>query len=159
MKDTLLIRRYQPVDQPAVWQLHDLALHSANAHAGDGPWDQDLHQIEDVYLQNGGEFLVGFCDGRLVAMGALKRTTAELAEVKRMRVDPAVQRRGFGQAILSALELRAVQLGYKSLRLDTTVQQKAAQGLYEKNGFVEVGRAWKGSFQCIVYEKEFKRKR
>jgi len=29
-------------------------------------------------------------------MGALKRRSAEVAEVKRMRVHPEVQRRGFG---------------------------------------------------------------
>ncbi len=53
-------------------------------------------------------------------MGALRRTTNEWAEIKRMRVHPDFQRRGFGQMILEALEARAVALGYAALHLDTT---------------------------------------
>ncbi len=70
-----------------------------------------------------------------------------------MRIAPAFQRRGFGQAILTALERRAVELGYKTLHLDTTVLQKAAQGLYIKNGYSEASRAKVGPFECIFYEK------
>ena len=68
------IRRFRREDAEAVWSLHNLALHDVGAHAGDGPWDYDLHAIEKVYLKGGGEFLVGIVDGRLIAMGALKKT-------------------------------------------------------------------------------------
>ena len=149
----LHIRRYQPADHEAVWDLHHTALHAVNAHAGSGPWDDDLHQIEAVYLNNGGEFLVGIYDTEIVAIGGLKRTSADRAEIKRMRVKPAFWRRGFGQAMLTALERRAVELGYTGLHLDTTVQQEAAQRLYIKNGFREVRRAKIGHFDIIVYEK------
>ena len=152
--ETLHIRRYQPSDYEAVWRLHNVALHAAGAHAGSGPWDDDLHQIEAVYLDNGGEFLVGINRGRIVAMGALKRISSKHAEIRRMRVDPAFQRRGFGQAILTALERCAVELGYRALHLDTTVQQKAARELYLKNGYREKGCFRMGRFQCILYEKD-----
>ncbi len=149
----LRIRQYQASDHDAVWSLHNRALQAIHAHAGNGPWDDDLHQIETAYLRSGGEFLVGTWDGQLVAMGAVKRLTRERAEIKRMRVDPAYQRRGFGQALLTALERRAVELGYTMLQLDTIVQQEAAQRLYAKNGFREVRRSVTGTWECIVYEK------
>jgi N-acetylglutamate synthase-like GNAT family acetyltransferase len=63
-----------------------------------------------VYLKNQGEFLVGVCEGRIVAMGALRRTTNERAEIKRMRVHPDFQRCGFGQMILEALETDAISI-------------------------------------------------
>ena len=149
----LEIRRYRPSDYDAVWELHNVALHAVNAHAGNGPWDDDLHQIERVYLANDGEFLVGILNGQLVAMGALRQTTPGCAEIKRMRVSPAYQRRGFGQAMLIALEGRAVELGCSIVHLDTTVQQEAARRLYEKNGFSEVHRTVVGGWECIFYEK------
>jgi ribosomal protein S18 acetylase RimI-like enzyme len=149
----LHIRRYRPTDYETVWRLHADALRAAGAHAGDGPWDDDLRQIEAVYLDNGGEFLVGVLHGRVVAMGALNKTSSKRAEIKRMRVSPAYQRNGFGQAILSALERRAVELGYAALHLDTTVQQRAAQGLYVKNGYREAGRSRTGRFESVFYEK------
>ena len=50
------IRRYRESDQEEVWALHNLALEEADAHAGNGPWDDDLRHIREVYLDDGGEF-------------------------------------------------------------------------------------------------------
>ena len=150
----LQIRRYEPQDHDEVWDLHNLALWQVGAHAGNGPYDDDLHHIESVYLHNGGEFLVGLLDGKIVAMGALRRITEQKAEVKRMRVHPAYQRKGFGQLILSALESRARELGYIALALDTAVIQTAAQQLYLKNGYRETGRTVLSGFDAILFEKE-----
>jgi GNAT superfamily N-acetyltransferase len=147
----LTIRRYRPADQQAVWSLHHLGLHQAGAHAGDGPWDDDLRQIESVYLSRGGEFLVGVDEGRLVAMGALRRRSAEVAEIKRMRVHPDVQRRGYGRAILVALERRARELGYARLELDTTTRQQAAIALYQGMGSFRRGaQRWLGWRRCCT---------
>lgn len=149
----LTIRRYQDADHDAVWLLHNVALAAVGAHAGNGPWDDDLHHVDAVYLRRRGEFLVGVYDEQVVAMGELKQTSEERAEIKRMRVHPDFQRRGFGQAILQALESRARELGYRVLHLDTTARQIAAQRLYLKNGFHETGRTVIVGFDCILMEK------
>ena len=86
----------------------------------------------------------------------LLKVTSTLAEIKRMRVHPLFQGRGHGQAILDALQARAVEMGYTKLCLDTTVQQIAAPKLYLKNGFLEVGRTQKGRFECLLFEKQIK---
>lgn len=132
------IRQYQPVDQDAVWALHKAALHGTGADLEDGHWDTDLFQIEQVYLNNQGEFLVGEIENRIVAMGAIKKITSTRSEIKRMRVHPDFQRRGLGQMMLAQLEARAIGLGYCTLQLDTTTLQVAAQQLYRKNGFVQL---------------------
>jgi GNAT superfamily N-acetyltransferase len=133
--------------------LHNLALEAAGAHGGNGPWDEDLHHVEEVYLR-GGEFLVGTLGTRIVAMGALKRLTDERAEIKRMRVHPDFWRRGFGRRILARLEKTARERGYRSLVLDTTTVQKAAQELYRGKGYVEAGRRHWGRFELILFEKQ-----
>jgi GNAT superfamily N-acetyltransferase len=150
----LHIRRYRPSDKHAVRWLHDDALNEVGAHLGAGPWDEDLDDIEGVYLGSGGEFLVGILKGEVVAMGAIKRVSPDAAEVKRMRVRPGLQGRGYGQAMLDALHRRAADLGYTSLHLDTTVQQRAARSLYLKNGYREVGRGSLGPFECVFYERD-----
>lgn len=134
------LRRYTPADQQAVEQLHVSAMQQTGAYLGRGPWDDDVYAIEEAYLKNGGEFLIGECDGLFVAMGALKRTTPQRAEIKRMRVSSEYQGRGYGQRILEELEACARALGYQILHLDTSLLQIPAQKLYEKNGFREVGR-------------------
>jgi GNAT superfamily N-acetyltransferase len=151
----LHIRRYEAPDHAQVWDLHNLALRQVGAHAGNGAWDDDFHKIEQAYLNSGGEFLVGALeDGRIVAMGAFRRITADKAEVKRMRVHPEFQRHGFGQQILTALEARAREMGYHILCLDTAVIQTAAQQLYLKNGYHETGRTVLAGFDAILFEKQ-----
>ena len=147
------IRRYEPGDKHAIRRLHDDALNEVGAHLGTGPWDDDLDDIEGVYLESGGEFLVGILEGEVVAMGAIKRISPDAAEVKRMRVKPGLQGRGYGQTLLDDLHDRATDLGYTTLHLDTTVQQRAARDLYLKNGYREVGRGSIGPFACVFYER------
>ena len=151
--DEVTIRRYEPADHDEVWALHNLALEAVNAHGGNGPWDDDLHRVEEVYLRSGGEFLVGLLGGRLVAMGALKPSAGGRAEIRRMRVHPDFQRRGFGRAILRRLEARAAELGYAELHLETTAGQTAARGLYEAMGYRETGQRTMGRFEVIAYRK------
>lgn len=147
------IRTYVPADHDFVWKLHNDVLNDTGGHGGNGPWDDDLHNIEDIYLDAGGEFLVGTLDGDVVAMGAYKRTSADSAEIKRMRVHTPRQRNGLGQRILDELQHRAAAAGYTLLHLDTLATQGAAQQFYEKNGFQRVRQERIGEFDCVFYEK------
>lgn len=148
------VRRYRAPDHDAVWDLHNVALNEVGAHVGNGPWDDDLHRIERDYLDAGGEFYLGIVHGRIVAMGALRRLTETRAEICRMRVHPDLQRRGLGTQMLSALEERAVELGFRTLTLETTVGQAAAMGMYTKAGYQEVARGRKFGFNVVAFEKQ-----
>lgn len=148
------LRRYTPADREVVEYLHVYAIQQTGAYLGRGPWDDDVYAIEKAYLNNQGEFLIGEWDGVFVAMGAFRRISPECAEIKRMRVHPDYQGRGFGQLILTELEARARLMGYTTLHLDTSVVQIAAQKLYEKNGFHRVGKAIYQGLEVILYEKQ-----
>lgn len=149
----MIIRRFAPADLHAVWNLHKVALVHAESDAGDGPWDDDLRDIEVAYVKGGGEFLVGIHDGALVAMGALRVHGPNCAEVKRMRVHPQWQRRGFGRLILIALEDRAQALGFRVLRLDTSLKQEAAQRLYSSHGYTITSYGHVLGLPSVFYEK------
>ena len=110
-----------------MWALHNLALDGAGAN-DPGPWDNDLDSVETCYF-DGGDFLVGYDGERLVAMGGLRRIDQATGEIRRMRVHPCFQRQGLGQAVLTALEERARQLGYTRVVLDTSDRQEAARAL------------------------------
>jgi ribosomal protein S18 acetylase RimI-like enzyme len=149
----LTIRRYRDADCNDVWNLHNISLHDIGAHAGNGAWDDDLHHIEEIYLVSGGDFLVAEVDTTLVGMGALRRETDWIAEIKRMRVLPALQGQGIGTAILARLEQRAQALGFSSLVLDTATIQRPAIRLYERRGFVETGRGIKAGMDVVFFAK------
>ena len=155
MPDDITLRRYESIDKEAVFNLHVLAISNVkNLPYVSGPWEDDLNNIKEVYLDNGGEFLVAEINGEIIAMGALQRISERCAEIKRMRVHPNYWRRGIGQAILSRLEVIAKEKGYQVLELDTTIYQESAQRLYLKNNYREVRRGKRGPFESIFYEKE-----
>jgi ribosomal protein S18 acetylase RimI-like enzyme len=147
------LRRYTPADQEAVEFLHVHAMQQTGDYLGRGPWDDDIYAIQDTYLHQQGEFLIGEWDGLFVAMGGFRLTSPGRAEIKRMRVHPDYQGRGLGQIILSELEARARALGIATLHLDTSERQVAARRLYEKHGFHTVGRTSIGGLEVILYEK------
>ncbi len=150
----IAIRRYRSGDREAVRNLHDAALNDVGAHLWTGPWDADLDAVESVYLEDGGEFLVGVLGGEVVGMGALRRDPDGRAWITRMRVSPRLQGKGIGQNFLDRLHRRAEELGYTTLHLDTTVGQVAAQRLYEKNGYRQTSRGRVEPFECLYYERK-----
>ncbi|MBF4162434.1 GNAT family N-acetyltransferase [Nocardioides acrostichi] len=101
-----------------------------------------------------GSFFVGYLtldpDGSpdagpvAVASGAWRRTATPLpgasavAEVKRMYVVPAAQRRGLGRAMLAHLERTARLAGYDGLVLETGTLQPEAIALYASAGYTRV---------------------
>lgn len=155
---TLAIRRYRWTDLEAVWALHRICLAQVGLASGDGVYyDDDLPRIHEIYLADRGEFLVGEVmvgrAPRVVAMGGLRRVDAEVAEMCRLRVHPEFQRRGYGERMLRALEARAVDLGYRVVRGDTTLNQRAAMALYAKYGWRETRRENVGGLTVVYGEK------
>ena len=151
----MLIRRYKSKDNQAVKALHYAGL--AQFGATEDPYhDNDLDDIEGVYINNAGEFLVGLLDEKLAVMGAIKRVSATCAEIKRIRVSRDCQQRGYGQAILAKLIELAEGLGYTELRLDTVTGNTPAQRLFEKFGFKETHRGKVGTYDLVFYGKKLK---
>lgn len=165
--DDLTIRRYRPGDEAALRELQRVALTGADAYFGEGAVDEDLGRVESVYLDAGGEFLVGEIGGEIVASGAVRRPSdvvrdllggvdaAAVAELKRFYVHPERHRRGIGQAIYDDLERKARELGYEALVAETTARQTAARRFYEANGFDETLREAAESdgecYEMLVY--------
>ena len=147
------IRRFVPDDADAVRSLHLRALEGTGSSLGPGPWDDDLNDVEASYLATGGEFLVLTIDDAIVAMGAFRRVDADTAEIKRMRVEPHLQGRGIGKAVLSELHARASANGFQRLVLHTTSKQIAAQRLYESFGYRRTHTTQVQQFTVHQYER------
>jgi GNAT superfamily N-acetyltransferase len=147
------LRRYHATDAESVWQLHHAGLEQMGVDLGDGPWDDDLRDIEGSYRD--GTFLVGLFEGRVVALGGIRRTSETAGEVRRIRIDPEFQGRGLGERMMRSLERHARKAGLRRLMLDTTAKQEPARRLFEKCGFRECGttEALDGS-EMILYEKD-----
>lgn len=155
------IRSYNFSDNQEIKELYKIASKDSEIGYRDGPWYKDFDDIENFYMQ-GGDFLVGTINNKIVAMVGLEKSSETVGHIRRMRVHPDYRRRGFGQAILNELENRAIKLGFHELRLRTSTQQKMAQGLYEKSGYrkMETEKEYYkegggNSFEVIWYQKIF----
>lgn len=152
----LSFRSYRSSDRAAVRLLHELALRHAGGFAEIPEaqvWDQDLEEIEGIYISTGGCFLIGESGGSIIAMGALRLLDGGRGEIKRMRVHPLHQRQGYGRALLTELEKAAMQRGVSKLVLDTGRQLRAANALYAAFGYHEVAREQRATLEMIFMEK------
>jgi len=146
------IRRFQPEDAECIWNLHRAALAGTGAEAYEKVW-LDLRDIQANFLAKDGEFLIGLVRDELVAMGGVVPMSTESVEVKRMRVHPQWQRRGFGAAILRALEEYSLRRGHSLAHLETTEIQATDLFLYKSQGYTEVGRFTKTGLVVVQLQK------
>ncbi|MFN0074187.1 MAG: GNAT family N-acetyltransferase [Chloroflexota bacterium] len=149
----LTLRQYTIADHKAVMEVHRLGLLQMGWDGASGPWDADLEHIEDYYLRHG-EFLVGTCDGRVVAIGGLRVLPSGVGELKRMRIHADYYGRRYDQILLEALTVRARELGATRLVLEVDERRVPAQELYARNGFIRQGTLLVGRTPSIVFEKE-----
>lgn len=150
----LRIRRYSPEDNATVFALHQECLAQVGLRPGDGVYyDDDFARVEESYLRAGGEFVVGEVQGEITAIGGLRRVNDLVAEMVRLRVRPDQQGQGYGAAVVTVLEERARELGYRVLRADTTVKQPVAMELYRSSGWREIDCKVTGATVTVYFER------
>lgn len=172
-RDGTTVRRFEPGDREAVLGLYRRSIRDAGTDPDDVPNSDDLLDVESAYLDPGGEFLVAEANGEIVAMGGLtvddvgedaefrdggndaarERENDDAGELLRIAVHPDHQRRGYGSAIVDALEEAACERGLDRIVLTTARRQAAATEFYPARGYEEIGRRREGEYRLIRFEK------
>ena len=106
------------------------ALHAA---AFADPWDAAA--LRDLMSQTGG-FALG-CEGEGFI---LCRVVADEAEILTLATAPAARGQGLGRRLVEAAAELAARQGATRLFLEVAEDNVAARALYDRSGFVEVGR-------------------
>ena len=121
---------------------HGLRLEDATPASG---------RIVDIaaLLEPPQSLFVAEVDGQPVGTCGLKEISAEVAEIKRMYVDPAVRGLGAGRALLQRVIDDARAAGYRGLRLETAVWMVEAHALYHSCGFVDGPPFPDPEFGCV----------
>ena len=107
-------------------------------------WDawgvfDDLDDVQEKYIENGGVFLVTVSGGQLVGTGAFHWYAEGVCEARRITLLPAYRRRGLGYAMLMELQRLARAMGYSKMCLWTNpIKLWRAVTFYHRLGFVEV---------------------
>jgi GNAT superfamily N-acetyltransferase len=134
-------------------RLRDGALATFRALPYDHPVSQDLiGRVQQEYVQRYGGpdeavvdpaeflpphglFLVAEVDGVPAGCGAWRAIDADVAEIKRVYVEPGFRRRGLAQEVVAWLERSAAAAGHREIVLNTGDRQPEALALYAELGY------------------------
>jgi N-acetylglutamate synthase-like GNAT family acetyltransferase len=113
--------------------------HAEDLDPIDGYFDAAVFERELAGLPGSyRHLLLARIDGEPAGCVALRRLDDEVCEMKRMYVDSRFCGRGAGIASTERLLADARSLGFRRMRLDTSIRQPEAQALYERFGFTRI---------------------
>lgn len=99
--------------------------------------------------------VVAYQDDLPVGCGGFKPLDSQVAEVKRMYVDPEARGTGVGRLVLDALEQEARRSGYRALWLETHKRLEPAIRLYRSAGYSTIPNfgPYVGVEDSVCFEK------
>lgn len=137
----LVVRPWQPRDRLATSKViaDCLVEHGLDWEPADA--DADAVNV-DIHYKNGEFWIVeDIRNAQIVATAAFRPDPSRgdrVVEIRKMYLHPSVRNRGLGSFLLSALERRAVQLGFTSAVVETASPLSAAIALYEARGYSSI---------------------
>lgn len=100
----------------------------------------DLRRIPSTYPTTQGGFWLVRDQGRIMGTVALRGLLPEIAELKRLVLRREAQGKRRGLALAQHALAEARRLGFRRVRLDTTLKAQTALRLFRGLGFVEIAR-------------------
>ncbi len=101
-------------------------------------FSDELDSLPGEYDSPAGALLLAEEEGEYVGCVALRRLEKDICEMKRLYVAPAGRGRGLGLKLAEAIIVRACELDYKKMRLDTLATMTEARQLYSSLGFQSI---------------------
>ncbi len=154
MKSMQLVR-YRSNYFESILELHRDAKDNLGLAIGINQHDEeaDLRAIQQIYINSGGEFLIGLLDGVVIAMGGFQRLSENSAELRRMRIRRDLQDQGYGSQLLQELERLAFQSGIHVLSFETAKARPLTLEFYRKHGYQETDSGCYGEVETIHFRK------
>jgi len=122
-------------------------------------FDKELSDIESLYALSGNVKLIAVSDsdGEIAGCIAAQEFSPSITEMKRLYVAPAHRGQQLGKTLVETIMAISKSEGYEKIYLDTMVEMKVAQYLYDQLGFVVIGPYDdQDEGKMICYEKNLK---
>ncbi|MEO1428312.1 MAG: GNAT family N-acetyltransferase [Cyanobacteria bacterium J06632_19] len=132
-----LIRQWKPSDRDSSAGVIRSVLSEYGLGWEPNGADKDVLEVEDFYLNKGGEFWVIEYLGEIVGTGAyypIERGENSV-EIRKMYLLPKARGFGLGKFLLQQLEAAITCCGFKQIWIETASVLSEAVKLYENNGY------------------------
>ncbi len=133
-------------------ELAKLIRKSLKAHKLDIPgtvfFDEGLDHLSGYYDHPGRAYYILVDEGILTGGIGLAGFDGfdKCCELQKLYLDDAAKGQGLGYDMISYIEDRARELGYRQMYLETHTNLSAAIHIYEKSGYVRIERP-----ECVVH--------
>ncbi len=101
----------------------------------------DLYDIEDAYINNGGDFWLAIDNGEIVGTIGLMKIDKDWGALKKFFVRADHRSKKVGLALYEALLDFAKDKGYRHIILDTPSVATKSHNFYERAGFKQIGKS------------------
>jgi putative acetyltransferase len=122
-----------------------------NIDLGFQHFDEELNNLKNMYNATDGGIILCKDGDIFIGCVAVRKNTANIAELKRMYVLPEHQHKGIGKILLEEAITLAKECGYEYIRLDTLNHMIPAINLYKKYGFYEIPAYYHNPIVTAVY--------
>jgi putative acetyltransferase len=122
-----------------------------NIDLGFQHFDEELNNLKNMYNATDGGIILCKDGDIFIGCVAVRKNTANIAELKRMYVLPEHQHKGIGKILLEEAITLAKECGYEYIRLDTLNHMIPAINLYKKYGFYEILAYYHNPIVTAVY--------
>ena len=136
MREPELIREAEKGDFPELARMAGEYFRELGLELDPQGLDRDVADPARAY--QGGGILVALDQGRPVGMVGLRVIDPGTGEIKRMYIRASARSAGLGRRLMEAVIDLARQRGLTRLVLDTKLELKAANALYESFGFKDI---------------------
>ncbi len=132
--EQIVIRTVEPCDQAAVSRLYHDGLLSGQISENDT--GADIENIDEAYLRSErNDFWIAEYQGQVVGMVGVAEDEPDVAEIRRLRVEPSLQQRGIGMRLMETAIGFCRHHGYLKVRLDTRLERGRATELFDRFAF------------------------
>lgn len=134
----------RPPVTPGEWQqVQRLLVQYRNEFQDDAcftSFEEEMNDIAGLYSKPGKVKLVAVDEstGTVAGCVALRLRSLDVAEMKRLYVDPGHRGRGLGHRLADAILQKADEMGFQQVILDTSFSMKDAIRLYLGMGFTPI---------------------
>ena len=153
----VLIREIEPRDNEAVAQVvRQVLVDLGVPKVGTAYADKALDDMYGTYDVPKAVYLVAEVDGRIIGcagVAQLENFDGNVCELQKMYFLEEARGKGLGAKMIDVCLAKAKEFGFEACYLETMPYMKAAQKLYQKNGFeyIDAPMGNTGHYSCPVW--------